>query len=318
MKKISVLLAALINISLLSCDSTHTDKPVSEQASAHSGAHIYTCPMHPEVQSGEPGTCPKCGMKLEHTDGAVSGKKYTVKLKTEPATLEAGKPGVLYFRPVEENRPEAPVPLDVVHEKKMHLIIVSRDLSYFEHVHPQYTADGSYEIKVLPGGENYSQGKGNHETQFPEGGEYILFQDYKPSGAGGQVSRILLDVKGPAGKAEVSREEKLTWRQGAYEARLSLPSVLKAGESAILSISLTKDSKPVTNLENYLGALGHMVVISEDTKEYLHVHPEESKERGPRIAFHSHIEKPGTYRVFLQFRHQEELHTADFTIKAGN
>jgi len=26
---------------------------------------IYTCPMHPEVQSDKPGKCPKCGMTLE-------------------------------------------------------------------------------------------------------------------------------------------------------------------------------------------------------------------------------------------------------------
>ena len=27
-------------------------------------ASSYVCPMHPEVTSDEPGTCPKCGMKL--------------------------------------------------------------------------------------------------------------------------------------------------------------------------------------------------------------------------------------------------------------
>jgi hypothetical protein len=27
-------------------------------------AKIYTCPMHPEVISDEPGECPKCGMDL--------------------------------------------------------------------------------------------------------------------------------------------------------------------------------------------------------------------------------------------------------------
>lgn len=32
---------------------------------------IYTCPMHPEVTSDKPGSCPKCGMKLvgQNSDG---------------------------------------------------------------------------------------------------------------------------------------------------------------------------------------------------------------------------------------------------------
>jgi hypothetical protein len=33
--------------------------------SAHEHTAVYTCPMHPEVTSNEPGICPKCGMKLE-------------------------------------------------------------------------------------------------------------------------------------------------------------------------------------------------------------------------------------------------------------
>ncbi|MCY1024005.1 heavy metal-binding domain-containing protein [Pyxidicoccus sp. MSG2] len=37
----------------------------SSSASApDAGAAVYTCPMHPEVRSSKPGTCPKCGMKL--------------------------------------------------------------------------------------------------------------------------------------------------------------------------------------------------------------------------------------------------------------
>ena len=30
-----------------------------------SGAAIYTCPMHPEIEQDHPGSCPKCGMALE-------------------------------------------------------------------------------------------------------------------------------------------------------------------------------------------------------------------------------------------------------------
>jgi hypothetical protein len=34
------------------------------QAGNGDGSVLYGCPMHPEVKSAQPGTCPKCGMKL--------------------------------------------------------------------------------------------------------------------------------------------------------------------------------------------------------------------------------------------------------------
>src|SRR5258708_4038267 len=40
---------------------------------AKSSAHIYTCPMHPEIRQQEPGKCPICGMSLvsaEETSGS--------------------------------------------------------------------------------------------------------------------------------------------------------------------------------------------------------------------------------------------------------
>ena len=35
-----------------------------ESQPAAKSATVYTCPMHPEVQSATPGRCPKCGMNL--------------------------------------------------------------------------------------------------------------------------------------------------------------------------------------------------------------------------------------------------------------
>lgn len=47
------------------------------KASEASGETIYTCPMHPEVQSTEPGNCPKCGMFLvAKTDAYDSEHKH--------------------------------------------------------------------------------------------------------------------------------------------------------------------------------------------------------------------------------------------------
>ncbi len=35
----------------------------------------YTCPMHPEVQTDQPGNCPKCGMKLVEKDKKAKLKR---------------------------------------------------------------------------------------------------------------------------------------------------------------------------------------------------------------------------------------------------
>lgn len=47
-------------LGLVGCKGHH------QESSGH--VHTYTCPHHPEVVQGTPGTCPKCGMKLQHKD----------------------------------------------------------------------------------------------------------------------------------------------------------------------------------------------------------------------------------------------------------
>jgi hypothetical protein len=58
-------------VGLLSDFNAGSDRPAAmgvpsaDPASAKDdGAVRYTCPMHPEIVQGEPGSCPKCGMKL--------------------------------------------------------------------------------------------------------------------------------------------------------------------------------------------------------------------------------------------------------------
>lgn len=332
MKRSAIALLAFASMVWLGCSNNNTneehDHPHGDEAHSHthagndhqhehSGEHIYSCPMHPEVTSNGPGQCSKCGMNLEHTDHVSNGKKYRMDFKAEPAQLEAGKAAILSFTPKEEGNDKAIVPLDVVHDKKMHLIIVSKDLSYFEHIHPEYHSDGSYKIAALPMDKEYSKGMGNSETRFPFGGEYILYQDYSPSGAGHQLARTPITVKGKERPVVKYSAENRTWTADKYKADLSFDKELKTGNQLVMKVNITKDGKPVTDLDHYLGALGHMVVISEDTQEYLHVHPMDSDKKGPEIMFHTAFEKPGIYRAFLQFQHEGKIHTADYVIKVN-
>lgn len=58
--------------------SSSQDRGASAQKN---GEVVYTCPMHPEVISDEPGKCPKCNMSLvrkEPTSSAIAPKEFTV------------------------------------------------------------------------------------------------------------------------------------------------------------------------------------------------------------------------------------------------
>jgi hypothetical protein len=278
--------------------TTPTNAP-SAGTDDHAGGHIYSCPMHPEVTSTKAGEkCPKCGMNLEHTDVVANSKTYQMKFVPTPMELTAGQPATLSFKPQEANNEAAPVPLAVVHEKKMHLIIVSKDLSQFYHEHPEYTAQGDYQVKYT----------------FPKGGEYVLFQDYTPSGAGHQLGRQPVTVKGTAYAPTRFANDDMQWAKDGYQATLSFDKALTVGQPLAMKININRNGQPVTDLDNYLGALGHVVVISEDTEQYLHVHPNEQADKGPAIGFNTAFEKPGLYRVFLQFNHGGKIHTGDFTI----
>ncbi len=272
-------------------------------AAAHAGGHTYACPMHPEVTSTQAGQkCPKCGMALVHNDQVSNGKTYQMSFAARPQQPVAGQPVTLTFTPQETGNPTAPVPLDVVHEKKIHLIIVRRDLSVFNHEHPEYTAQANYQAAFT----------------FPKGGDYVLFQDYTPAGSGHQLGRQALAVGGPKYAPVKFSQPQMQWRgDGGYQATLAFDKPLKTSQLLAMSITLSKDGQPVANLENYLGALGHVVVISEDTENYLHVHPNEQADHGPRIGFNTSFERAGLYRVFLQFNHAGKIHTADFTITVG-
>ncbi len=298
--------ALVLNLAACSTDSTPktTDTgSTNPPAATHTGTHLYQCPMHPEVTSAQPGTCPKCGMHLEHTDNvAGSGRTFEMILTKTPETVEAGKPVNLAFRPLDKAAPDAPVPLALVHEKKIHLIIVRRDLSEFFHEHPTFGADGAY----------------NQTFTFKTGGDYVLFQDYTPDGDRHQLGRQDVTVSGPKRPAVKFDKDVMTWKSAdGYAAELSFDQPATVGASLAVKTTITRNGQPVTDLGHYLGALGHMVIISEDTKQYLHVHPQDQPDKGPAVGFHTQFEQAGRYRVFLQFNHGGAIHTADFVVNVA-
>lgn len=304
MKEISKLSAVFIVSAIIiifsSCGSndSKTSSTDSTKVANHSDEHIFACPMHPEVTGKEGDICPKCGMKLEHNDNAGTSGSYAMKFTAIPATIEANKAVTLSFVPQLKGKENEQVALDVEHEKKIHLIVVSDDLSYFDHIHPEMNADGSYTV--------------NHT--FPAGGNYKLYADYKPSGANHTVDKIDVKVAGTPPVAKSFSGNKLSGTSDKYSFTLQ-PTGGKFVTGVLMHINgiVKKDGKEIdaNTLDNYLGAKAHMVLISNKEKEYLHVHPDIAN---GKFDLHTTLESPGIYRGWVQFNADNKIHTIDFTI----
>ncbi len=313
-------LAFIMALSITACNSEGTGTPGADStqtANVDAHEHSYRCPMNCEKGKtyDKPGKCPVCGMNLEHYDGGTdNGLSYKMQYASTPAQITAGQAVNLSFTPKVIDKENEAVALDLQHEKKIHLIVVSDDLSYFDHIHPDYQADGSYQIKVLGSGQQYSNGPGKNETKFEAGGDYFLFADYKPTGGSHQVEKIPVKVGGATKPPVNYKADKLSGTSEDYTVTLNaIGGKLITGTQLHITGTVLKDGKQIdaASLEDYLGAKAHMVVISKDEKEYLHVHPDVAN---GKFDLHTTFKKSGIYRGWIQFQSEGKVHTIDFTM----
>ncbi len=184
------------------------------------------------------------------------------------------------------------------HERDMHLMVVRRDLSHYQHLHPTMGADGTWTTPLtLPGPGVYRV-----FADFVAGGEALTLGkdltvpgDYEPA-----------PLPDPAGVARVE----------GYEVALDVGDAANGGRALVFRVN--RGGRPVEDLEPYLGALGHLVALREGDLAFLHVHPQDHAgdgARGPEVSFHATFPSEGRYRLFLQFAHAGRVRTAAFTVE---
>lgn len=190
---------------------------------------------------------------------------------------------------------------DVNHEKLLHLIIVNRDLSFFNHIHPDYKENGVFTVN----------------TTFPAGGEYKLFADFVPKGAGGTTLSEWVQIEGEAGKpSAIQPDSSLIKQVNGKEIELSLSNTL-SNEEVVLTYHIqdAQTKQGINNLEPYLGAVGHVVILSADAEQYIHVHPLDEQSTGPQAEFATTFPHSGIYKIWGQFQHQGEVMTVPFVVE---
>jgi len=223
---------------------------------------------------------------------------------------------------ISENAPNSNVNVkafDVDMQRRMHLIVVSDDLTQFMHVHPSLQADGTFRIT----------------TTFPRPGVYHLYADAVPHGFGHSVFRfdVPIDATTPQTRSE-SFSPTTVASVGPYRVRLSTDE-LKAGVDNPMLIAITKSGEPASDLHPYLGAYAHIVAIGVKDLSYTHIHAMDmnamvsggSIDSDSSMAtnatvpatmdIHVTLPRPGLYKVWVQFMGGSHLYVAPLVVSVS-
>jgi len=217
---------------------------------------------------------------------AVSDHGLTLQLARR--TARPGRRFELAFR-IADRRGRTVRDFDVEHTKRMHFIVVRRDMTGFQHLHPTENPDGTWSLPV----------------SLPEAGSYRVFADFSV----GEKPYTLADDLTVDGSVRSQPLPAPAKRFDVDGLRVSLTEgATKAGEESELGFTVTRQGRPVA-VQDYLGAKGHLVALRQGDLAFLHVHPDEN-----RLKFMATFPTAGHYRLFLQFKTTDgRLHTAAFT-----
>ncbi len=236
-----------------------------------------------------------------------SHRSYCVKSDSEDKIYNVNTPNEYSFTVVDDQG-NTLKNYAITHAKQMHVIVVRKDLAYFQHIHPEFNeSTGTFTLSNLT---------------FLAEGEYRIFADFSPKGgmmdSRGMSLAVTLseDVKvgSTYNKQVIGSEEKSKTFAGMEVFLSTFPVTLQSGQESMLTFDLKQDNKTVTDLQEYLGAMGHSVILEEGTLNFIHAHPIETKDQNGKVQFMVTFPSAGKYKVFTQFQRSGKVITTDFVV----
>jgi hypothetical protein len=262
---------------------------------------VLWCPMHPDVRAGSPGKCPICAMDLVPIPPPRVGQ-YRVDVTPVPGPRGRGARG-LTLRIADPQSGEPVMTFAPLHERLVHLFIVSRDLRFFAHDHPVQKGEVfDLAIDLAPGA-------------------YMMIADFLP--LGGSPQMVHRAVVTPGAAVSLFAEAVTLVEDLADKVvdgiRMQLTVDVRPGRlDAVLRFRFTDAStgSPIANLQPYLGASGHLLIVSPDLTHGVHAHPE-SVTSGPDINFAAEFPSAGVYKLWVQVQRDGKVFTAPFVVRVG-
>ncbi len=240
------------------------------------------------------------GAKADHPVRGLAVAENKLRLAVDDTELRRGTVEELRFR-ILDDAGRIVRDFDVEHEKRMHLIIARRDLTGFQHLHPEQAADGSWST----------------ELRLEDAGSYRVFADFSHEDEAYTLAGDLR-VDGAANLQPLPAPASAAVSDGGYDVQLDAGRA-RPGQEADLRFTITRDGEAV-HTEPYLGAGGHLVALREGDLAFLHVHPTEhgdgdqaAAEHDDSVSFEVTFPTEGRYRLFLQFQHDGAVRTVALT-----
>ncbi|MFR9776548.1 hypothetical protein ACL02O_10890 [Micromonospora sp. MS34] len=240
------------------------------------------------------------GADVTQADGAdaaglsISSGGFT--MAPSAVDFAVGRAGELRFR-IRDERRRPVTRFAVVHDKPMHLIVVRRDLTGYQHLHPTMAADGTWSVPLT----------------LPQSGVWRAYADFTAVADDGRQTAVTLGADlaaaGPYAPRPLPAPATSTTVDGFTVGYQGTP---KPGDTVPVRFTVTAGGAPAP-LERYLGAYGHLVALREGDLGYLHVHPGPQAEPGT-VTFWTTVPGPGRYRIFLDFKVGGVVRTAEFTL----
>ena len=252
----------------------------------------------------------------------AEGPEPVVTLDIKPAGIVAGTSAAMTVRiKAPDGTPFKGI--TVIHERILHAVIISKDLDFFAHIHPEDT--GTVTSEML------TNASFPLLFTFPRPGDYLVGLDFATDYDSYSRTLSLNVAKAPEmgrPKIDFSTRKKF----GEYQVTLYFsPESIHSGEDTTLRYIIEKNGKSVTNLEPFLGASMHLAVVSEDLKVFIHAHgsvpgsphnhhdhmhaPPPPEKFGPEIESDIVFPAKGVYKVFSQVKHQGKVLLFDFMVK---
>lgn len=254
----------------------------------------------PQQTGGHGGTTTTGG----HQAVTQGQRTYEPEVTSDTSNIKPNQP-IKFSYKIKNDKGEVLKNYEVAHEKIMHFIVVRKDLQEFQHIHPDF---------------NQQTGEFTVDITFPTDGPYRVFPDFTPTEENPQKLPVTVFHDMDVGDMSKYKAQAVipdtdpNKTVGEYKIAYNFPAEVMMRNEITYSLSIERKGQPVTDIQKYLGALGHSVILKEETLDFIHTHAGETG-TGPKIEFAATFPEEGVYKIFTQFQHQGKVATTDYIVR---